>query len=187
MLTAIVLGGAACVWEDMAAALELFTPDLVVATNHAGMDHQGRVDHWCTMHPELLPTWIAKREAKGLPPAGQYWTAERRLKPVKPDIPMGRAENWGGSSGMLAPVVAVYHLGCTRVVLCGVPMDAKQAHYDDPRPWADFGNYRRAWITRQTQMTAVRSMSGWTRQLLGAPTKEWFDEGQEKGPTGAGL
>ncbi len=174
MLTALILGGASGVWEEAAEARRLFTPGLLIATNHAGRDNPEPVDHWVSFHVELFPRWIAERARKGLPPAGQLWTAQRR---IATDLDVRRVANWGGSSGLLAVTVAL-ELGCERIVLCGVPLDAS-AHYDSPESWREFGNYRKAFITRQTQMTAVRSMSGWTRQLLGAPTGEWLHEGQE--------
>ncbi len=173
MTSAVILGGAACLWNDLAAARDLFTPDLVIATNNAGADYEGAVDHWCSFHAELLPRWIAEREAAGRPPAGCYWTVERRNAPASP-LALQRVPNWGGSSGLVAVTVAVERLGCSHVVCCGVPLDMMAAHYHDPKPWRDAGNYRKAWKTRQVQLTAVRSMSGWTRELLGAPNREWL-------------
>ncbi len=67
-------------------------------------------------------------------------------------------------------------LGCDRMVLCGVPLDPAEAHYDDDKRWADAGNYRRGWVTHKDEMSSVRSMSGWTSQLLGAPDREWLDD-----------
>lgn len=173
MLTAVVLGGAACLHDDLAAALELFTPDLTVAVNNAGRDHPGPVHHWASMHPEKFPGWIQAREAMGHPPVTEFWTAKRRRQPARPNMVFREVENWGGSSGLLAVTVALT-LGCRRVVLCGVPLDAKQAHYDDPRAWTEAGSYRRAWLERAPFMPGVRSMSGFTRDTLGAPTEDWF-------------
>lgn len=177
VLKALVLGGAAGVWEEAAAVRKLFKPDLIIATNHAGRDYPQRVDHWVSFHVELLPGWIAAREQAGLPPAGQYWSVERRLVASTP-LEVRRVPNWGGSSGLLAVTVAL-DLGCGRVVVCGCPLDMLAGHYDDPKPWRDAGNYRRAWRARQTQMAAVRSTSGWTRELLGSPTRGWLHEDQE--------
>jgi hypothetical protein len=179
MVSAVVLGGAEGVWSELEAARHLFTPDIVIATNHAGIDYDGHVDHWVSFHAELLPMWIDKRAAAGRAPAGRYWTVERRMAPATP-LELSRVPNWGGSSGLVAVTVAL-HLQCSHIVCCGVPLDLNVAHYDDPKPWREAGNYRRAWMTYRSQMTAVRSMSGWTRQILGAPTGEWFDEGQEQG------
>ena len=177
-LSAVVIGGAKQAWDDLDAALRLFTPDLVIATNNAGRDYAGQVHHWVSFHAELLPMWIEARAAAGRPPAGHYWTVERRTPPKSP-LQLWRVPNWGGSSGLVAVTVAL-SLQCDRIVCCGTPLDMEAAHYDDPKPWRDAGNYRRAWMARRTQLTAVRSMSGWTRQILGAPTGEWL-HGQEAG------
>lgn len=174
MLTAIGLGSAACLHEDMAAALELFTPDLVVACNDAGADHPGPLDHWVSFHCEFFPKWVARREAKGYPPAGQLWTVKRRHQPTQVQaLDVQTIDNWGGSSGLLVAQVA--SLFAQRVVLCGVPLDAKQGHYNDPKPWRDAGNYRANLLSHLPDLGNVRSMSGWTRETLGAPTKEWFN------------
>lgn len=175
MLSALVLGGAAGVWEEAAEARKLFKPDILVATNHAGRDSPEPVDHWVSYHVELLPMWIAAREQAGLPAAGAYWSVERRHLATT-TLEVQRLPNWGGSSGLLAVQVAL-HLGADRVVMCGVPMTIAP-HYDSEASWRDSGNYKKAFVTRQTQLTAVRSMSGWTRELLGAPTGEWLHERQ---------
>lgn len=182
MLTAVVLGGAACLHDDLARALKLFTPDVWIATNHAGRDTPGIVDHWVSMHPDLMPRWIAERARASREPAGQLWTAWRRRQPTLPDLEFKVVENWGGSSGMLAVTVAL-EVGCDRIVLCGVPMDAKQGHYNDPKPWKDALQYRKAWMDRAPGLSPkVRSMSGDTREWLGAPTAEWFDEARNGSP-----
>lgn len=89
----------------------------------------------------------------------------------------------GGSSGMLAVQVALT-LGCTKVILCGVPMTAtehfSQSHeFDaDHTRWTEADMHWRAfervhalgWFENK-----VRSMSGRSRDLFGAPTREWLE------------
>lgn len=175
VLTAVILGGAACLKADLDAALALFTPDLIIATNNAGRDRDGPVDHWVSMHPEFFEKWIAARAAAGRPPAGRLWSAQRRRLPRWPDLDISRVENWGGSSGMLAITVA-QEIEVTHAVLCGVPMTAAEAHYDDHKPWTEAGSYRKVWMVRAPGLPFVRSMSGLTRELLGEPTREWLAE-----------
>jgi len=168
---AIILGGAGNLWDDKAAALKLFEPDLVIACNHAGRDERGRVDHWVTMHPDIRTRWIGERVEAGLPPAGQLWHPRHRGN--YPDST--QIESWAGSSGMLCIAVA-YELRCSHIVLCGVPMEKQHGHYDDPRPWHECRQYHQVWERRRPRIQSrVRSMSGWTRELLGAPTKEWLN------------
>jgi hypothetical protein len=175
VLKALVVGSAACLPHDLAAARALFEPDLVVAVNHAARDWEGPLDHWATMHPELMPRWLKDRRAKGLPDPGAFWTATRRLlAPADHLQQYRRLHNRGGSSGMLAAFVAL-EVGAERSVLVGIPMDRSQGHYDNPAPWGEAGSYRRAWYQERENLRTVRSMSGLTAELLGKPTKEWLD------------
>lgn len=169
--SALIIGGANTLPRDRYAALELFTPDLIIACNHAGRDEHGPVDHWVTMHPELFPHWIAAREAGGHPPAVQLWHARHKQSRVESKP----VESWGGSSGMLCIAVA-FELGVERIVLAGVPMEKANRHYDDPRPWNEARQYHPAWERRVPQMRGrVKSLSGWTRDLLGEPTEGWLN------------
>ena len=174
---ALILGGAACLDEDLAAAAALGITEetaAIIATNHAGRDRPGRVDAWASFHAELFNRWIAEREAAGRPPALMLWTAERPLH--EPQMPpnLHLTSHWGGSSGLLAVAVAL-ELGFRRIVLCGVPMTAEGEHYDRAGLWIDAGNYRRAWLDRAGVLAGrVRSMSGWTRDMLGEPDSAWL-------------
>lgn len=170
---ALILGSAACQAADVAAALQLFAPDLVVAVNQAACDWPGELEAWASYHCELFPKWVAEREAAGRPAAKALYTGERRF--AVPGLKIKRVPNWGGSSGLLACVVAI-DLGVEKGVLCGIPMDAHQGHYYSPgKRWSDGGNYRRGWMTKLDQLGRFRSMSGLTREWLGAPTKGWLD------------
>lgn len=172
-VTALILGSAACKAEDEEAARQLFAPDILIAVNHAARDHPGPVDHWASYHAEFFPKWTKERAALGYEPAGALWTGERRV--IVPGMKVQRVRNWGGSSGLLAVVVAI-ELGVTHGVLAGIPLDAHQGHYDAPgKKWSDGGNYRKGWLDRLDHLGCFRSMSGLTRHWLGAPTAEWFD------------
>ncbi len=169
---ALILGSAACRAEDEAAARALFKPDLVIAVNQAGADYPGQLDAWVSFHPELFPKWLTERRKAERPPATELFTAERR--PLPHSVTARRVGNWGGSSGLLACVVAI-ELKVTHGVLAGIPLDAYQGHYYSPeKPWRDGGNYRQAWIRKLDELGRFRSMSGLTREWLGAPTKEWL-------------
>jgi hypothetical protein len=175
-LTALVLGGADTLHADKAAALSMFEPDLIIACNHAGRDEPGRLDHWATMHADLMPHWLGQRRAAGRPEPGQLWHARHRGRLA---IESSRSiESWGGSSGLLCVAVA-YELGATRIALAGVPMSKVFHHYDDPKQWLEARQYWPAWEQRKHIMLGrVRSFSGWTANLLGVPTKEWLHGGE---------
>jgi len=175
-LSALVLGGANTLEADKAAALALFEPDLIIACNHAGRDEPGRLDHWATMHADLMPHWLKQRRAAGRPEPGQLWHARHRGRNA---IASSRSiESWGGSSGMLCIAVA-FELGVRRIVLAGVPMTKTAKHYDDEKLWMEARQYWSAWERRQGMMLGrVRSFSGWTANLLGVPTREWLQGGE---------
>ena len=83
---------------------------------------------------------------------------------------------WGGSSGLLATRVAVADLNSPKVVLCGVPQDDR-AHFDRPGKWRHADSFVESWEAIVPRIRdRVRSMSGWTREVFGAPTREWLEE-----------
>lgn len=176
---ALVLGGAACLNEDLQTAADLGVTEsnaAIIATNHAGRDREGRVDVWVSFHAEHMKRWMVTRAEAGRSPAMILCSVDRPFHP--PQIPDGLRllPNWRGSSGLLA-VTAALDLGFSSVILCGVPLTLAGAHYDDPRPWEDAGNYRAGWIEQLPVLKdRVKSLSGWTRDLLGAPDSAWLME-----------
>lgn len=171
---AFVLGGANCLHRDLRVAESLVSPSTIVATNNAGRDYPGELPHWVTLHTELMPAWIAERESAGLPPAQNFWTSNVKTIPPEHERLYNRVESWDGSSGLLAITVALA-LGYDKIILCGVPLEKRAAHYDDDRPWDDAPRYRAAWSRHMHLMEGkVKSFSGWTWLKLGAPTEEWI-------------
>ena len=183
----LVLGGAACVWDDVAELETLLGhawDGWIIAANDIGVHWPRRLDHWCSAHPENFPKWCAERERNGH--AGGYttWGAsdagqDRTIAPIN------------GSSGVYAIKIAewCYSEAMTvqplRIVLCGVPLStmphfkesAERHASDEYGNWAgaqsNFEKFR-DWLAPRLA-TAVRSMSGNTREVLGAPTREWLD------------
>jgi hypothetical protein len=172
---AFVLGGAKCLREEYDMACNLVEPDTIVATNNAGRDMPFVIPHWVTLHTELMPLWIEQRRDAGLPDAEQFWTSNKKTIPAEHIGMYNHVESWDGSSGLLAIAVAL-HLGYEKIILCGVPLDKKQAHYDDDRPWMDAPRYRSAWTRNMDKMVGkVKSYSGWTYLKLGSPTRSWLE------------
>ena len=183
IMWALVMGRAACVWKDVAAAMELCSYDKIIAVNHTGYDWFGRLDCWVSFHLQLFPTWASKRAQHGFAPASSYWTEGSQMKVArrKPYLqssfpfPIQSVACNGGSSGMIAVYVA-FAVGCTRIVLAGIPLQQEEGHYDEKGPWTAAGRYREEWKKRHDVLKDhVRSLSGWTRDFLGEPTKEWLE------------
>ena len=164
MKRALVLGSAHSVWRDLARVEAVTGPwqGPVIATNDLGIVLP-RLDHWATLHPEKMPDWIAARRANGLPDTYRTWshTAGSVDHVVK---------GWSnGSSGLLAVGVALA-LGADEVILCGLRMDKQRNHFRTEKGWGQALRYRAGWQSKQGLMRGrVHSMSGWTRDLLGAP------------------
>jgi hypothetical protein len=190
-LCAMVLGGAECVWEDVAkleAIMGRPWDGLVIAVNDIGSHWPHRIDHWCTLHPEKLAAWMGARKKNGHSDGYITWTRDNRVRRGKgtPEVPhrqigSGKGQIQGGASGMLAVAVA-YELKCTHVVLCGVPMDrtphfAESTVHQKGRIWNSSQSHLRAW-QKQDVLSKLKgrckSMSGETLKLLGAPDRAWL-------------
>ncbi len=103
MKIALILGGADCLEEDKRAALALFAPDYIVATNNAGRDYPDKVDHWVTFHPDKMSDWVRERRKKGLPDGYVLWKPAHRNNPQGLD--MRSIPSYGGSSWIMASVL----------------------------------------------------------------------------------
>jgi hypothetical protein len=60
-------------------------------------------------------------------------------------------------------------------------MQVKQNHYFDKSPWHEHGEFVAAWNLVKPRLSNVRSMSGWTAELLGTPTSQWLCEPSTSG------
>jgi hypothetical protein len=177
----LVLGGGAEVWDDVHAWEAIYGREwdgLVIAANDIGCWWPRRLDHWVSLHPNKFAGWVALRQTNGFLPAGEKWGRPgRHLEPVTWDHEI---QQWpGGSSGLLAVQVA-QTLGVARVILCGVPMTTS-AHFAESREnfgplWYASAGHWYAWARHRPHLQGwVRSMSGRTREILGAPTLLWLE------------
>lgn len=167
-MRAICLGGADCLWSDVLGSERILGTrwwDIVVACNDAGRDWPHRLDHWVSLHPEkLLKVWTPER-----PGGYETWSDPNRQRGPAPTD--HHLDNWGGSSGLFCVQVAL-EVGASYVVACGMPMDARP-HYFGTKEWGPWEQYRDAWDRHADEMGVVRSMSGWTAELLGRPDEQW--------------
>jgi hypothetical protein len=179
-MLALVIGGGRKVCDDIAAVTAFCVqPDAVLCINDAGVFWTGSEHyHWVTLHPEHWSRWIEQRTQKRYPICSTFWSNRGRIgRPHRLKIVDDYSPS--GLSGLYAIKIALEQLQATHVVLCGVPMD-KSGHFLGPS-FNHWINLKRcdAWIThRPTLGDQVRSMSGWTLKLLGAPTPEWLAQAQ---------
>lgn len=177
----LVIGRARAVWDEVKAAKAMTTFDKVVAVNVAGQDYPETIDYWVSFHPNFFEIWIPKRLKKGFPYSTQMtelWSGTingRKLTARHTKEFVRHANYAGGSSGLLATRIARDVAKGTKIVLCGIPME-NTPRYDDSSAWREAKVYHGAWLEIKPVLAPyVRSMSGWTREQFGAPTKEWLE------------
>ena len=202
---AIVVGRASGVWEELAAARALAPNHVLFAVGRVGVDLDCPIAHWASWHPDLLRSWAGQRVSAGLPLAEHHWTGVSlagsmmrrgwsrknyhpelghyicrwnptyRRRDTLPQIDFNLLDCPGGSSGLLATLAA--RLKGYKVILAGVPMDRHRGHYDQAGEWSDAEALRKVWKKEAPKWAgSVRSLSGWTAELLGEPSAAWVNE-----------
>lgn len=183
MRTGIIVGRAAAALDEYDAAQLLGAFDCCLVVGKMAVDFPHPIDHWVTFHAALYDKWSAEREARGHPAPMRYWSAiyrGRKLGEHETSRTLDFVPCIGGSSGYMAVQVALDMLGLQRVVLAGIPMQADAAHYGDARAWDEANFYWATWERNLSTLRGkLRSMSGRTRDALGAPTSTWL-AGQEE-------
>ncbi|MBY6265567.1 hypothetical protein EI613_27135 [Azospirillum sp. 412522] len=167
----LILGAAATLPADLAALGNWSGP--VMAVNRAGDFYPGRLDHWVSLHPEQLGGFMAER---GGDLSMTTW-CQREDPATRVDV-VPQAVPCSGSSGLFAVRIALGILKARRVVLAGMPMDGSPHFYDaGRRSGPSFVPYRPEWrrAARDEFDGRVRSLSGWTADLLGRPDPAWLE------------
>ena len=162
--------------DQVKSDLRIYKPKTndVIACNDAGCYYQQPIRHWVAVHAALFTQWENLRKFRKF--EGFYHTHT-----IKYGTFGGHAhfvweiEKFGGSVAMLATIVAL-EMGYNRVVLAGCPMDDSPHFWDlclDERPKLalDGPSIRDCWTLAKDVYfkDRVRSLSGWTRELLGGP------------------
>lgn len=161
MIAWLVIGSAACVWDDLSRwPVTDETP--VVAVNHMILDAPGNLIAGATLHPEMAAQWACRGVPIYAPSAGKG-----------PEIEAPHCQDWYGTSGLFGIEVALW-LGAERIVLAGCPIDETPHYYDGATlmPWLE--HYRDGWMASLPEIKGrVKSLSGWTREILGEPPSNW--------------
>lgn len=195
MKSALVIGCAANVWEDVQAAKALASYNAVYCVKQIGIHYPEAFNVWVSLHPEAMNDYEAQRHAKGLPngyqivapPKNELGTVgneaganiKRRVSYLWSD-----QSNASASSGIYGAKVAIAD-GFDRIVLAGIPMTPEGGHFA-PETRTVAGVVRgKVWSGHSSfvcgfneaiphLMGKVKSMSGYTKQVLGVPTQDWF-------------
>ena len=126
-----------------------------------------RIEYVATYHPTEIPKIKELRESGGGNTDYKVISHEQRpdvdiFEPFRPP---------SGSSALLGTLAAI-RLGYNRIILCGCPLtginEIDKSNYE---------TFRAGWTALKKEVhNKVRSMSGWTRELLGEPSEEWLQE-----------
>lgn len=175
MTWSLVLGGAQNVYEDANKAIKLLgEPDVVVAVKDIWIEYP-KVDHVATYHVDRISRELERRRALGYPDPQCVWTY-RSVRVMRLQLPLKTLRVNGGSSGLLGALVGIEV--ADKAVLAGIPLDASMPHFHNRKhgkPWKDAVIYQKHWRAVLNRMLGrVKSMSGYTQELLGEPTKEWL-------------
>lgn len=187
MHRAVIVGRSAEALAEYAAARALCDYRSVIVVGKTAECFPDRIDHLVSFHVELFDKWVATRAANGHPPPACYWGAIWKGRRLGQDrtrcMPLRFSKSIGGSSGFLATQIALDELGVDRAVLAGMPMESSGRHLAEActerevgKPWGEADAYWPTWVeSASLLLDRVRSMSGRTRALLGAPTREWLE------------
>lgn len=154
----------------------------------------------CAEHPEIGGEYESRRAALGLPNGyevvahleskfegmhGKKGNIARRVSyrwccrggdptTLCKDMDCPKRMNSSASSGIFAAKVAL-HDGFDHVVLAGIPMNADVGHFTRGKTWAQRDCFIPGFEKSIPHlMGRVKSMSGYTRDVLGAPSVEWL-------------
>lgn len=159
----LIVASAPCVWVDLTAvAGERF--DVVIATSYMMRDCTRPIDYQCTLHVRDFLEMPVRHSAH-VP----YKKEAKRVSVENidvSDIVYDQVPFRNGSSGLYCVGFALL-IGGDDITLAGSPLSGADHYYGGPVPFK-FNAYRPAWEVALPQMLGkVRSLSGWTKELLG--------------------
>jgi len=164
----VITGSAQCVHEDIAAlALENSAADFMAIGLDAVDKYAWPVKYVATYHPEKIDMTRERRASIGGNTDYELICHEKR-----PGVDIVINDWWSpsGSSALLG-VQAGMRMGYKKIILCGCPLTGKNA------AGSSYENFRTGFNAKKAEIAPfVRSMSGWTAELLGKPTPEWLME-----------
>lgn len=184
MKTALVIGCASCVWDDVKAAEAMIKFDEFYCVKMAGIVWNSPHFIWATLHPEFMDDYEGQRRAKFGDLCGRY----EIVAPLAIEVGTHGAEGriarrvsyrWPGmtssaSSGIYGAKIALDD-GYERVVLAGVPLETQANHFIRGKPWFQRDSFTAGFnVAMKFLRGKVRSMSGYTREVLGEPTPDWL-------------
>ncbi len=182
----LVLGSGLSVFDDILDAEMLINlsgriPYDVMACNLSFLAYNGPILHLVSVHPERLHFF--HELAKLLPEQrmGHIYTHSFMLaEGIEFAWPIA---DQSGTSAMFCVKVGLL-LGYKKIILCGVPLEGSRRFFDNPHQefinnfsCRGIENAWREWLKTEAFQLNVRSMSGKSKEILGAPDERWLKHG----------
>ena len=162
----ILIGRADCWREDFEGVKNLIQDFDVMSV---GLDcvYADDIKYFVTYHPQDIVEYIKRRKEVGVTLDFKVISHIRR---AGVDI-IEEHKAPTGSSSLLGTAAAI-RLGYTKIILCGCPLEGTREGNFQP-----YNHFQEGWKRRRNEIYGyVKSMSGWTKEFLGEPTKEWLIE-----------
>ena len=169
----LIIGAAPNVGEDIARFFDMREARNGVDFMLIGFDSVELVSEWCkyfaTYHPSEIQMSKERRHKYGGNTDFMVISHQQHEGLVNMILPLVGPS---GSSAMLGTLAGL-QMGYEKIILCGCPLNGKNLKGDN------YVSFRQGWEDKKNKKAVlgkVKSMSGWTAELLGAPTEEWLDE-----------
>ena len=175
---ALIVGCAPC-WEDDLNRFKMICSEFDVFAIGLDCPYKEEIKYFVTYHIEDIEAYKRKRtgDYKIISHTNDFikYSRERRKKPewanTNVDIVYPHQAP-SGSSSLLGTKAALFKLGYNKVVLIGCPMDTGSIE----NKAKSYSVFRKGWLYFKSDLVGkVKSMSGWTKELLGEPTKGWVE------------
>ena len=175
---ALIVGCAPC-WEDDLNQFKTICSEFDVFAIGLDCPYKEEIKYFVTYHIEDIEAYKRKRSGdyKIISHTNDFikYSRERRKKPewanTNVDIVYPHQAP-SGSSSLLGTKAALFKLGYNKVVLIGCPMDTGSIE----NKAKSYSVFRKGWLYFKSDLVGkVKSMSGWTKEFLGEPTKEWVE------------
>jgi len=174
---ALIVGCAPC-WEDDLNRFKTICSEFDVFAIGLDCPYKEEIKYFVTYHIEDIEAYKRKKtgDYKIISHTNDFikYSRERRKKPKWANTTVDIVyphENPSGSSSLLGVKAATKKLGYEKVVLIGCPMDTGNLLNKKK----SYSVFQKGWLYFKSDLIGkVKSMSGWTRELLGEPTKEWI-------------
>jgi len=175
---ALIVGCAPC-WEDDLNRFKTICSEFDVFAIGLDCPYKEEIKYFVTYHIEDIEAYKRKKtgDYKIISHTNDFikYSRERRKKPewanTNVDIVYPHQAP-SGSSSLLGTKAALFKLGYNKVVLIGCPMDTGSIE----NKAKSYSVFRKGWLYFKSDLVGkVKSMSGWTKELLGEPTKGWVE------------